>query len=144
MNILDDQSAVMTKTRELCELIAGDAEYKGLLEKVEAFLSNDDARQAYQSVHQQGQELNQKQQAGLQLAEAEIAEFESARGSLMENKVAAEFMEAQQGMETLQSAVGRYVGMTLELGRVPTAEDIAAASGGGCCGGGEAEGGGGG
>jgi len=38
--------------------------------------------------------------------------------------------------------VGRFVGMTLELGRVPTDEDIAQASGGGCCGGGGGEGGG--
>ena len=136
MKLLEDDSAVMTKARDLCETIAGDAEYQTLMNKVETFLGDDEARMTYQAVQQQGQELNQKQQAGLQLAESEIAEFESARTQLLENPVASDFLEAQQSLDTLQTSVSRLVGMTLELGRVPTAEDIAQASGGGCCGGG--------
>lgn len=132
----------MAKTRELCATIASDAEYRELLGQVETFLGDDEARLAYQSVHQAGQELNQKQQSGLQLAESEIKSFEDARGTLLANPVASEFMQAQQSLETIQTSVGRLVGMTLELGRVPTDEDIAQASGGGCCGGGEPEGGG--
>lgn len=144
MQILDDDSAVMTKTRELCETIAKDSDYQSLLGKVEAFLANDEARLSYQSVHERGQELNQKQQAGLELAETEIHEFETARESLLANPIASEFLQAQQSLETLQMAISKNVGMTLELGRVPTAEDFAQANGGGCCGGNEAEGGGGG
>ena len=136
MNLLEDNSAVMTKARELCETIAADAEYKGLLTKVERFLGDDEARLSYQSVHESGQALNQKQQAGLQLAESEIAEFESARTQLLGNSVASDFIQAQQDLESLQASVSRLVGMTLELGRVPTEEDIAQSSGGGCCGGG--------
>ena len=67
---------------------------------------------------------------------AEIREFEAAREALFENEVAREFLAAQQELERLQKEIGKYVSMTLELGRVPTAEDIAEASGGGCCGGG--------
>ena len=136
MKLLEDDSAVMTKARDLCETIAGDAEYQTLMNKVETFLGDDEARMTYQAVQQQGQELNQKQQSGLQLAESEIAEFESARTQLLENPVASDFLEAQQSLDTLQTSVSRLVGMTLELGRVPTAEDIAQASSGGCCGGG--------
>jgi len=144
MNLLEDDSAVMTKTRDLCEAIANDSDYKSLLVKVETFLGNDEARLTYQSVQERGQELNQKQQSGLELAEAEIGEFESARTELLNNPVASDFLQAQQTLEALQSSVTRMVGMTLELGRVPTPEDIQQASGGGCCGGGGAEGGGGG
>lgn len=146
MQILEENSAVMTKTRELCETIVQDSDYKSLLSSVEAFLGDDEARLSYQSVHERGQELNQKQQAGLELAESEIHEFETAREQLLANPIASEFLEAQQSLETLQKAVSKHVGMTLELGRVPTAEDFAQADGGGCCGGGsaEAEGGGGG
>lgn len=132
---------MMSKTRDLCETIANDSDYKGLLAKVEKFLGDDEARLTYQSVHERGQQLNQKQQSGLELAETEIAEFESARTELLNNPVASDFIQAQQGLEALQTSVSRMVGMTLELGRVPTDEDIAQASGGGCCGG---EGGGGG
>jgi cell fate (sporulation/competence/biofilm development) regulator YlbF (YheA/YmcA/DUF963 family) len=140
MQLLEEKSTVMSKTRELCDTIASDSEYQTLLKKVEVFLGDDEARTTYQAGHQKGQELNQKQQSGLQLAESEISEFESARSQLLENPVASEFLQAQQSLETLQNSVSRMVGMTLELGRVPTSEDIAQASGGGCCGG---EGGGG-
>ena len=145
MNLLEDDSAVMGKTRDLCETIANDSDYRDLLQKVEKFLGDDEARLSYQSVHESGQALNQKQQSGLQLSDSEIAEFEGARTELLNNPIASDFMQAQQSLEALQSSVSRMVGMTLELGRVPTPDDIAQASGGGCCGGGgESEGGGGG
>jgi len=141
MKILEDDSAVMSKARELCSTIAEDADFQQLLAKVETFLHNDEARLAYQSVHESGEALNQKQQAGLELADSEVAQFESARKSLLTNPIASEFLGAQKDLESLQMTVGRLVGMTLELGRVPTSEDIAQSQSGGCCGG---EGGGGG
>ena len=141
MKILEDDSAVMSKARELCSTITEDADFQQLLAKVETFLNNDEARLAYQSVHESGQALNQKQQAGLELADSEIAQFESARESLMANPIASEFLGAQKDLEILQTTVGRLVGMTLELGRVPTSEDIAQTQGGGCCGGGGGGGG---
>ncbi|MEJ6581637.1 MAG: YlbF family regulator [Akkermansiaceae bacterium] len=139
MNLLEDDSVVMSKTRELCAAIAGDSEFQELLGQVEEFLGDDEARLSYQAVHEAGQQLNQKQQSGLELSENEIAAFEEARGNLLTNPVASNFMKAQQGLEGIQTTVSRLVGMTLELGRVPTAEDIAQASGGGCCGGGGGE-----
>ena len=144
MNLLEDDSAVMGKTRDLCETIANDSDYRDLLQKVEKFLGDDEARLSYQSVHESGQALNQKQQSGLQLSDSEIAEFEGGRTELLNNPIASDFMQAQQSLEALQSSVSRMVGMTLELGRVPTPEDIAQASGGECCGSGGGEGGGGG
>lgn len=136
MNLLKDDSMVMQKTRDLCEAIVGDAEYQDLLGKVESFLADDEARLTYQAVHERGQELNEKQRAGLELGPGEIAAFEEARAGLLGNVVASEFMQAQQDLENLQMSVSRLVGMSMELGRVPTAEDLAQAAGGGCCGGG--------
>ena len=138
MNLLADESAVMAKTKELCSAIAEDAEYKGLLEKVERFLADDAARLMYQGVHERGEELHQKQHAGLELSEGEIRDFESARDALLQNPVAKEFMDAQQDLQNVQVAIGKFVGMTLELGRVPSAEDLQSSedgccsSGGGC------------
>lgn len=134
MSILADDSAVMTRTKELCEAIASDSEYQDLLKSVETFLDDDGARMQYQSVHEKGEELNQKQGAGLELSDAEIAAFESAREALMVNPVAKAFLDAQNSLHSVQSAIGKYVGMTLELGRVPGADDFK--SEGGCCGGG--------
>ncbi len=142
MSIIAEDSTVIVKTRELCAQIVSDPTYLKLQESVERFLNDDASRLQYQSVHERGEELHHKQHAGVELGAAEIKEFESARDALFENEIARNFLTAQQELEGLQKEIGKYVGMTLELGRVPTADDIAQASGGGCCGGGGGGGGG--
>ncbi|MGB0993473.1 MAG: YlbF family regulator [Akkermansiaceae bacterium] len=136
MSMLIKDSAVMAKTRELCETISQDIEFLALQGQVERFLEDDSAKLQYQSVHERGEELHQKQHAGVELSEREIKEFEEARGQLLDNEVAREFMEAQQSLQSLQQTIGKYVGMTMELGRVPEPEDMQSNDGGGCCGGG--------
>lgn len=135
MSITAEDSAVLAKTRELCAEISNDPTVKSLQESVEAFLNDDAARLQYQSVHERGEELHQKQHAGIQLGSAEIREFEAARDALLENDVARGFLEAQEKLSRLQKEISKYVGLTLELGRVPTHDDIAEAESGGCCGG---------
>lgn len=135
MSLIADDSLIMTKTKDLCNSILDQPEFKSLLGQVDSFLNNDEARLQYQSVHERGNELNQKQHAGVELTESEIQEFEQAREQLMQNEVVTEFLAAQKELQTLQMAVSKYVGLTIELGRVPTEEDFVAANGG-CCGGG--------
>ena len=135
MSLLSEESAVMVKTRELCATIVGDATFQSLTSRVEAFIDDDAARLQYQSVNERGEELHHKQHSGIELSSREIKEFEEARDALLANDVARNFLEAQRELETLQKSIGKYVGMTLELGRVPTADDFAQAQGGGCCGG---------
>jgi len=136
MTMIAKESNVMSKTKELCDAIAQDIEFVTLQGQVERFLADDDAKLKYQSLHERGDELNQKQQAGVELSDKEIQEFEDARESLFSNEVASDFMEAQQGLQTLQKTITKYIGMTLELGRTPTPEDMEQGDGGGCCGGG--------
>lgn len=136
MSIVAEDSAVIVKTRELCAHIASDPVFLQLQESVERFLNDDAARLQYQSVHERGEELHQKQHAGIQLGAAEIREFEAAREALFDNEIAREFFVAREQLEKLQKQIGKYVGMTLELGRVPTADELAESGGGGCCGGG--------
>lgn len=136
MSIIADNSPLIARTREFCADIANDPAFLKLQESVERFLNDDAARLQYQSVHERGEDLHQKQHAGIELGAAEIREFESAREALFENSIARDFLAAQQELEHLQKEIRKYVGMTLELGHVPSAEEIAEASGGGCCGGG--------
>ena len=137
MSIVAEDSAVIEKTKELCAQIASDPSFLKLQASVERFLSDDAARLQYQSVHEKGEELHHKQHAGIELGAAEIREFETAREALFDNSVARDFLSAQRDLESLQKEIGRYVGATIELGRVPTADDLAqSSSGGGCCGGG--------
>jgi cell fate (sporulation/competence/biofilm development) regulator YlbF (YheA/YmcA/DUF963 family) len=132
MSIIAEDSTVIVKTRELCAQIASDPVFLSLQENVERFLSDDAARLQYQSVHERGEELHQKQHAGIQLGAQEIREFETAREALFENEIARDFFVAREQLEKLQKEISKYVGMTLELGRVPTSDELAD-SGGGCC-----------
>ena len=140
MSISSYDSSLISKTRELCSQIVSDPTYLQLQDKVERFLNDDAARLQYQSVHERGEELHHKQHAGIQLGAQEIREFEAAREALFANDIATNFIEAQRELEQLQKLIGRYVGMTLELGRVPNAEDLEESSSG-CCGGGGGGGG---
>jgi len=135
MSILANDSSVIAKTKELCAQIVAEPRFKELQGQVERFLDDDAARLQYQSVHERGEELHHKQHAGVELGAAEIREFEAARDALFKNEVATNFLNAQRELESIQQTVSKYVGMTLELGRVPEAEDFAEAEDG-CCGGG--------
>ncbi len=136
MSKLLDKTSIVSKTRELCAAIAEDAQFLKLHADVESFLADDSARLKYLSVHEKGEELHLKQHAGVELGAAEIKAFEAARDALFENRIAADFMDAQRKLESIQKDIDQYVGMTLELGRVPTVEEIENANSGGCCGGG--------
>ncbi|MBK1791086.1 YlbF family regulator [Persicirhabdus sediminis] len=136
MSTILEESAILGKTKELCEAIVTDEKFLYLQKQVETFLGDDAARLQYQSVHERGDDLNRKQQSGIELSEREIQEFEEARDQLLANSIASNFIQAQQELTEIQKTVGKYVGMTLELGRVPSEEDMAnAGGGGGCCGG---------
>jgi cell fate (sporulation/competence/biofilm development) regulator YlbF (YheA/YmcA/DUF963 family) len=134
MSAVAEKPSVIEKTKELCAQIVSDPSFRELQAKVERFLGDDEARLQYQRVHEKGEELHQKQHAGVELGATEIREFESAREALFDNSVAKDFMTAQRELENLQKEISQYVSTTIELGRVPTAEDLASA-GGGCCGG---------
>jgi cell fate (sporulation/competence/biofilm development) regulator YlbF (YheA/YmcA/DUF963 family) len=136
MSMLLEKTSILSKTKELCAAIAEDAQFQKLQADVERFLSDDAARLQYQSVHEKGEELHHKQHAGVELGAAEIKAFEAARDALFDNAVAADFMDAQRTLEGIQKNIGKYVSMTLELGRVPTDQEIEEANSGGCCGGG--------
>ena len=129
--MLTDNSQVMSKTKELCVAIAEDPEYKSLLEKVERFLEDDASKLQFLSIQERSHERGQKQQSGLELSAGEVEDFEVAREALMQNSGARDFMDAQQSLQSVQTAIGKYVGKTLELGRVPAEEDLA--DQGGCC-----------
>lgn len=137
MSTVTDQSQVIAKTKELCETIVQDPSVNALISQVEAFLNDNEAKLHYQRVHELGDTLNQKQRAGVELSDTEINEFEVAREQLLENAVVTGFLDAQRELQGIQSKVTKYVSLAIELGKVPTEEEVEAASqGGGCCGGG--------
>jgi len=123
---------VETKTNELCQAILEHLQAGGIKSRIDTFLADASARGAYENLMSKGQALQEKQHGGAVLEPAEIAAFEKDRDALLSNPVASGFLDAQEEMHELQSSVKKTVAKTIELGRIPTAEDLA--EGGGSCG----------
>jgi cell fate (sporulation/competence/biofilm development) regulator YlbF (YheA/YmcA/DUF963 family) len=124
------ETAITQKTRELCEAIVQQPEFRALRQQMDTFMADAKAQQQYESLSEKGRHLQHKQEQGLQLAPAEIAGFDAEREAFFANPVAKGFVDAQEAMHQIQSEVNQYLTKTLELGRVPTAEDLE--SGGSC------------
>lgn len=129
-----EETAIIQQTRELCQTIVDQPEFRQIRLHIDAFMSDDAAKAQYQVVMEKGDELQQKQQMGMPLDNAEIGEFEKNRELLLNNAVAANFLTAQQQMHKIQESVMQYVSKTFELGRVPSADDFPAESCGPSCG----------
>lgn len=125
---------VETKTNELCEAILEQIKSNGIRQRIDTFLADTTARGAYESLMNKGQALQEKQHTGQPLDPAEISSFEKDRDALLQNPVASGFLDAQEEMHDLQHSVQKIVSKTIELGRVPTADDLAEGSCGHGCG----------
>jgi cell fate (sporulation/competence/biofilm development) regulator YlbF (YheA/YmcA/DUF963 family) len=133
LNVQD--TPVIEKTRELCETLLAQDSYKRLKGQLDAFVQDAEAQQMYQELSDKQSTLVRKQEETGNLSEEEIQAFEDQREKLLMHPIAGGFVEAQQGFEELRDTVVRYVTKSFELGRVPTAEEVAPKQGG-CCGGG--------
>lgn len=130
MPILSEDSPVVQKARTLCQTIVEQPEYQSIRERILTFQANDNAVALYRSLADKQNQLQQKQQQGQELTDAEIDEFERERQAFFDNPVASGFIEAQQEMHEVKKAVTQIVSKTLELGRVPQPDELE----GGSCG----------
>jgi hypothetical protein len=68
------------------------------------------------------------------LSGEEITDFEQQRETLLNNPVARGFLDAQDELRQVQDSIRKYVTKTLEIGRVPEAEDFDSCGAGCSCG----------
>jgi cell fate (sporulation/competence/biofilm development) regulator YlbF (YheA/YmcA/DUF963 family) len=134
MTTQTEESVITQKTRELCQAILEQPDVQAMRQKMDAFMADDKARGQYDALMMKGQMLQQKQQAGAQLDQAEIDAFEQLRESFLNNPVAKGFLDAQEDMQKVQASVSEYVTKTFELGRVPEETDLDSGSCGHGCG----------
>ncbi len=127
-------SVVTQKTRELCQAILDQPEVRAMRQRMDAFMADDKTRGQYDTLMAKGQALQQKQQSGIPLDDAEIGAFEKLREGFINNPVARDFLGAQEDMQKLQQSVSEYVAKTFELGRVPEESDLDSGSCGHGCG----------
>lgn len=124
-----EETPVMQKTRELCQTILDQPNMQSIRQRIDAFMGDEQTRSQYDSLVNKGQALQQKQQMAVALSNEEITDFEQHRDALMKNPVARNFMDAQEELHHVQQSVHQFVNKTLELGRLPTDDEL---NSGGC------------
>jgi cell fate (sporulation/competence/biofilm development) regulator YlbF (YheA/YmcA/DUF963 family) len=129
-----DDTPVMRKTKELCQTILAQPNLQSARQRIDAFMGDETARSQYHNLLSKGEALQQKQQASTPLTGEEIADFEQHRDTVLANPVARGFLEAQEEMHHVQQSIHQYVSKTIELGRMPTEEDLSHSCGHGSCG----------
>jgi len=134
MTTQTDENTITKKTKELCKAIIDHSEMISIRKRIDTFLSDDGARGQYETVAGKGQALHEKQHRGQPLESAEISDFEKHRDTLLQNPVARGFLDARAELHEIQHSIQKYISKTLELGRVPTAEDLEDHSCGDGCG----------
>jgi cell fate (sporulation/competence/biofilm development) regulator YlbF (YheA/YmcA/DUF963 family) len=129
MQTVIEETPVIQKTKELCQAILDQPNMQSIRRRIDAFMGDEKTRAQYDGLVTKGQALQQKQQLSLPLSGEEVAEFEQHREALLGNPVAKGFLDAQEELHQVQESVHQYVNKTLELGRLPSEEDL---NGGGC------------
>ena len=134
MQAIVEESQVLQKTRDLCQAILDEPNMRSVRQRVDAFMGNEEARTLYDGLVSKGQLLQQKQQQALPLSGEEVADFEQHRTALFNNPIARGFLDAQEEMHQIQESVHHYVTKTLELGRVPSEDEVRGSGCGHGCG----------
>ena len=129
-----EENAVVEKTRDLCNTILAQPNMGVIRKNIDAFMADEKSRSAYESLMAKGQALHEKQHKSLPLSGEEIGEFEKQREAVLNNPVARGFLDAQEALHSIQENIQTHITKTLELGRLPSAEDLNGGSCGSGCG----------
>lgn len=134
MTLINDDQAVILKTRELCQTLAEQAEFRSIYDRLQAFMADEAAQALLNELENIGQNLHYKQQMNMSLTPEEIAAFESRRDAVLANPVCRGFLEAQEEMQAVRQRISHYVMKTFELGRLPEPSDFHQCGSGCSCG----------
>lgn len=127
-----ESKTVVDKTRELCSTILAQPGMGSIRKSIDNFMADEKSRSDYESLMAKGQALHEKQHRSLPLSGEEIGEFEKHRETVLNNPVARGFLDAQEALHHLQESIQTQISKTLELGRLPSAEDLEGSCGHGC------------
>ena len=119
-----DLKPIAEGTNQLCEAIVSQEGFAELYKKIDAFINDEKLKYEYGMLNDRGALLQQKQQAGMEIAEDEMADFEKLREEFMANPVATQFLEAQEEVQQVQGRIHQVIAKTFEIGRVPQSEDF--------------------
>ena len=119
-----DLKPIAEGTNQLCEAIVSQEGFAELYKKIDAFINDEKLKYEYGMLNDRGALLQQKQQAGMEISDEEIAGFEKLRDEFMANPVATQFLEAQEEVQQVQDRIHQVIAKTFEVGHVPQSEDF--------------------
>lgn len=137
LNLIEEQETpLITKTKELCETILSQPGYQTMKQHIMDFMHHDEARILYENLCDKQEELHNKHSQGAPITAEEDAEFNDMEKRFLAMPVAANFIHAQRQMQKIEKTVAKYVRRTFELGRVPESSEMSSGCGcgGGSCG----------
>ena len=111
-------------TEALCNLLAKEDKVVASKAKIGLFFQNPEATKLFEEVNAYGEELRNKHLAGMPPTEEEISKFDALRENVIKNDAARGFLEARQTIDELLNTINHYLGMSIDLGRAPTPEEI--------------------
>ena len=110
-----EMEPVKKSTDQLCESIVNQKGFKELFSKIDAFVTDEKLKYDYSTLNDRIALLQQKQQAGVEIKEEEIVEFEKLREEFMANSVATNFLEAQAEFQQVQDRINQIITKTFEI-----------------------------
>jgi cell fate (sporulation/competence/biofilm development) regulator YlbF (YheA/YmcA/DUF963 family) len=120
------------KALELCQFVLDQPEFQDSWSRIEAFLADPAAQNLYREWQEASRDLAMRERQGVPLTDHDLVVVESRKEAVLANDVAIGFAESEEILNGIFGTVTQLLQKTLQLGRVPTEEDLSA----GCCGGG--------
>lgn len=127
MNTPSLSNELLQAVTALANVLAQDKTILVAKERIGVFFQNPDSTKLFEEVNAYGEELRQKHLAGMPPTEEEIAKFDTLRGAVISDDVAREFLESRTEIDTIMQTLSQYLGMSIDLGRAPTPEEVEAA-----------------
>lgn len=119
-----EMQPIKEATDALCQAIVGQEKFAELHQKIETFITNEKLRYEYDMLNQRGALLQQKSEAGMEIDEKELAEFEKLRTELLANKTMTDFQDVQDEVQQVQDRIHQVIAKTFEVGKVPSQDDF--------------------
>ncbi len=116
----------------MCHFILEDPAFASAQAAIDAFQEDEKAQELYRTWHEKAADLHRKHHEGKKATSGEIAQMESLKDKAMENPIAADFVEAEDLINSIFGTVMKMVQKTLQNGAVPTDEELNSCCGGGC------------
>ncbi|MCP4847731.1 MAG: YlbF family regulator [Verrucomicrobiaceae bacterium] len=110
--------------KDLCRALLEDEKLKGVFTSIDAFMENDVSKELFSQMQTKSEELQNKQQAGIELTAGEVEEYNKLREKMLDDPAAKAFVEAQESIQSVHQTIGSWVSLVFENGRMPTEEEF--------------------